>query len=70
LDYNGLKTEVHASTRTNRVGSKAIEQIPICLGLHLYAIRNHVERSINGTMQCCRIITLYEKPAANFLSMI
>jgi transposase len=43
---------------------------PICFSPYLYRARNLVERFFNKIKQCRRIVTRYDKLAANYLAFI
>ena len=41
---------------------------PICISRHLYRSRNLAERFFNKIKQCWRVVTRYDKLAANYLA--
>jgi transposase len=41
---------------------------PICFSPYLYRVRNLVERVFNKIKQCRRVVTRYDKLAANYLA--
>ena len=43
---------------------------PICFRAYLYRSRNLVERFFNRIKQCRRIVTRYDKLAANYLALV
>ena len=52
------------------VGAPSNRSDPICFSPYLYHARNRVERFFNRIKQCRRVVTRYDRFAANYLAFV